>query len=243
MIQQSADVVAIGAHPDDVELSCGGTVAELASQGYNIVIADLTRGELGSRGTPELRKYEADNAASILGVSQRVNLGLPDGNINDSMEQLDAVIRLIRKFRPKILLIPSEFDRHLDHEDAHRLVRKAVFQSGLAKLTTLENDVPLPPFRPSHIFSYMQTYETDCDFFVDITPSYAVKIAAIQAFSSQVFVPGDRPAEPDTFISKPEFMEMLDARARYFGARIGTRYAEGFRAIEPLGIPSLSIWL
>lgn len=239
----SANIVAIGAHPDDVELSCGGSVASLASQGYNVVIADLTRGELGSRGTPEIRRQEAEEAAKILGVSQRINLGLPDGNINGSVEQITAIVRLLRKFRPKILLIPSEFDRHIDHEDAYKLIRKSVFQSGLAKFISFDNDAPQQPFRPKHVFSYMQTYETPSDFFVDISLSYSVKLAAIQAFSSQVFVPGTQNNEPETFISKPEFVEMLDARARYFGAKIGVRYAEGFRSIEPLGIPSLSIWL
>lgn len=237
------DVLAVGAHPDDVELSCGGSVATLTAQGFNVVIADLTRGELGSRGTPELRRREADEAAAILGASKRVNLGLPDGNINTSDEQLMAVIRLIRAFRPQMLLIPSEFDRHIDHEDAHQLLRKAIFQSGLSKIITLDNDTPQQPFRPSQLFSYMQTYETSSDFYVDITTSYTTKLAAIQAFSSQVFVQGTTRNEPETFISKPEFMEMLEARARYFGAKIGVRYAEGFRSVEPLGIPSLSVWL
>ncbi|GAB1429250.1 bacillithiol biosynthesis deacetylase BshB1 [Ignavibacteria bacterium] len=239
----SADVIAIGAHPDDVEISCGGSVASLVSLGYSVVIADLTRGELGSRGTPETRRQEAEKAANILGVPRRINLGLPDGNITSSIEQITAVVRLLRKFRPKILLIPSEFDRHIDHEDAYKLIRKSVFQSGLAKFISFENDVPQQPFRPTHVFSYMQTYETPSDFFVDISNSYTTKLAAIQAFGSQIFVPGAQDEEPQTFISKPEFIEMLEARARYFGARIGVRYAEGFRCIEPLGIPSLSIWL
>lgn len=239
----SADVIAIGAHPDDVEFSCGGSVASLASLGYNVVIADLTRGELGSRGTPEIRRQEAENAAKILGVSQRVNLGLPDGNITNSIEQITAIVRLLRRFRPKILLIPSEFDRHIDHEDAYKLIRRAVFQSGLAKFISFDNDAPQQPFRPKHMFSYMQTYEVQSDFFVDISLSYTKMLDAIQAFSSQIFVPGTSNNEPETFISKPEFIEMLEARARYFGSKIGVRYAEGFRCIEPLGIPSLSIWL
>ncbi len=238
-----ADIIAFGAHPDDVELSCGGSIASLASLGHKVIIADLTRGEMGSRGTPELRAIEAENAAKILGVAERINLGLPDGNITNSTENITTVVHIIRKYRPKMLLIPAEFDRHLDHEDAYRLLRKSVFQSGLTKFLTFDNGMTQTPFRPAHLFSYMQTYETTSDFYIDITMSHATKIAAIQAFSSQVFVPDSPINEPDTFISKPEFLEMLDARSRYFGAKIGTRYAEGFRAIEPLGFSSLSLWL
>jgi bacillithiol biosynthesis deacetylase BshB1 len=238
------DVLVIAAHPDDAELSCGGTIAQLTSTGKTVVMADCTRGELGSRGTAELRAQEAANASRILRVIERVNLGIPDGNIQQSQENILAVVSLIRRFRPHIILFNPPYERHPDHENVHSLVRTAVFQSGLTKVETFFEGKLQPTHRPKHIFSYMQTYEFTPSFYTDISDVFEIKLAAIRAYSSQVFVGSEsNTTEPTTFISKPDFMEMLEARARYFGALIGVRYAEAYLAIEPVGISSLGIWL
>ncbi|MBI3258496.1 MAG: bacillithiol biosynthesis deacetylase BshB1 [Ignavibacteriae bacterium] len=243
-ISQETDVLIIAAHPDDAELSCGGTIVQLTASGKSVVIADCTRGELGSRGTAELRAQETINATKILGVSTRVNLGMSDGNIQLSQENIHSVISLIRRFRPKIILFNPPYERHPDHENVHRLVRTAVFQSGLTKIETYFEDTLQNTHRPKHIFSYMQTYEFQPSFYIDISDYFDVKTAAIRAYSSQVFVKDENDEnEPVTFISKPDFMEMLEARARYFGALIGVKYAEPYLAIEPVGIPSFGIWL
>ena len=243
-ISLETDVLIIAAHPDDAELSCGGTIAQLTAAGKSVVIADCTRGELGSRGSVALRSQETANATQILGVGTRVNLDIPDGNIQLSQDNIRSVISLIRRFRPQMILFNPPYERHPDHENVHRLVRTAVFQSGLTKIETLFEGIPQATHRPKHIFSYMQTYEFQPSFYVDISDYFDVKTAAIRAYSSQVFVKGENDeTEPVTFISKPDFMEMLEARARYFGALIGVKYAEAYLAIEPVGISSLGIWL
>ncbi len=241
---EQTDILVIAAHPDDAELSCGGTIAQLTASGKSVVIADCTKGELGSRGTVKLREKETANASKIMGVNTRVNLGMPDGNIQQTPDNILSIVSIIRRFRPQIILFNPPYERHPDHENVHRLVRSAVFQSGLTKIETFHKGISQTTHRPKHIFSYMQTYEFEPSFYVDISDSFDVKIAAIRAYSSQVFVEGENDTtEPVTFISKPDFMEMLEARARYFGALIGVKYAEPFLAIEPVGIPSLSIWL
>lgn len=241
---QQTDVLVIAAHPDDAELSCGGTIANLTSFGKSVVIADCTRGELGSRGTIEIRAQEAANASEILGVQSRVNLGMLDGNILQSQENIHSMISLIRRFRPQIILFNPPYERHPDHESVHRLVRTAVFQSGLTKIETSFNGTLQQTHRPKQMFCYMQTYEFQPSFYVDISNVFETKMNAICAYSSQVFVEGKSDMnEPATFISNPDFMEMLEARARYFGALIGVRYAEPFLAIEPVGISSIGIWL
>ena len=238
------DVLVIAAHPDDAELSCGGAIANLTTSGKSVVIADCTRGELGSRGTIEIRAREAENASQILGVKSRVNLAMQDGNIQQSQENILSMITLIRRFCPKIILFNPPFERHPDHENVHLLVRTAVFQSGLTKIETYFNGILQQTHRPKQMFCYMQTYEFQPSFSIDISDVFDIKMSAICAYSSQVFVEGKSDMnEPATFISNPDFMEMLKARARYFGALIGVRYAEPFLAIEPVGIPSMGIWL
>ncbi|MCS6966306.1 MAG: bacillithiol biosynthesis deacetylase BshB1 [Candidatus Kapabacteria bacterium] len=242
---EPVDVLAVGAHPDDVEMSCGGTLIKLVREGWRVVIVDCTRGELGSRGTVEVRAREAAQAAAIIGAVARENLGLPDGHIAPTPEAIEALARLLRHYRPRIVLFPPPFERHPDHEQVHRLVRTTWFHGGLAKLVTYGMDgQPQQPYRPPLLFCYMQAYEFQPTFYVDISDVYAEKVRAVQAHASQVYVPGVSPeGEPETVLSRPEFWELLELRARYFGSRIGVRYAEAFLALTPLGIPTMGIWL
>jgi len=239
------DCMVIGAHPDDAELCCGGTIAKLTSEGKRVVLVDCTRGEMGTRGNEELRLAEAQDAARILGVEERINLGFRDGFIRIDEEHLYSMVRVIRKYRPKIILVHPWFERHPDHENLHRLFRDAMFKSGLRKFVTEENGTPQEIFRTRRIYCYMQAYQFPKlpDFFVDITDVHEVKLEAIRAFSSQVFVEGKYENEPRTRLSSPEFMEELVARARYFGGICGVKYAEAFLNVEPLLVKSVSKFL
>lgn len=225
------DVLALAAHPDDVELSAGGTMCLLAAQGRRTGIVDFTRGERGSRGTPALRAQEAENAASILGVQARENLGLPDGNIANTPENQAPLIRCIRQYRPHIVLIGAPTCRHPDHGDATRLAVSALFSAGLRKVETHDTDGTVQaPWRPSHVLHYMQTLSFDPTLVVDVSAVWAQRMAALRAYTSQFDHPDYRPNpdEPDTFISTPAFIEWVTARARMYGYRIGAQYAEPF---------------
>jgi len=230
------DVLAIGAHPDDVELTCGGTIAKLVSEGAAVGILDLTRGEMGTRGTAEQRAREAEEAGSILGVTKRTTLDIPDGNIELSQENVSKVVRAIREFRPRVLLIPHSEDRHPDHIAAHHLCKKAWFNAGLRNFT-LPGAPSLAPHRPDVYFEYMQWYEFIPTFIIDITDAYETKQRAIRAFKSQFHDPSS--TEPETKLSQPGFMDLLDARARAYGEKIGARYGEPYFSISPIGISSL----
>ncbi|MCX7736522.1 MAG: bacillithiol biosynthesis deacetylase BshB1 [Candidatus Kapabacteria bacterium] len=237
------DVLAIGAHPDDIELACGGTVAKFTEEGYSVAIVDCTNGELGSRGNAEIRAIEAKNGAEILGVKFRENLGLPDGKLTVNDESVEKMIVMIRKYRPKIVLVNPPYERHPDHEASHFILRKAMFKSGLIKVETEYDGVPQTPLRIRKMFCYMQSYEfpRKPDFYVDITSTFEKKMNAIKAYTSQVWVPGlSDPNGPVTRLSRPEFLEELEARAIYFGTQIGVRFAEAFYSIEPLGFKNLS---
>lgn len=236
-----ADVVVIAAHPDDAELCCGGTIIKLAKEGRSVVVADCTRGELGTRGTPEIRKEEAKKAGEIMQIAGRVNLGMKDGSIELNEENILKLIQVFRAYKPALVLMPGHTDRHIDHEDVHKLVRKAVFQSGLPKVATQWEGEPQEVWRPSRMICYMQAYEIPIDFYVDITDEFAAKLDAMRAYATQFHVPDSTVDAPETFISRPEFMEFVEARARYFGEKIGVKYAEAFATIEPLGLSSLSV--
>ncbi len=231
------DVLAFGAHPDDVELSCGGTIRKLVKQGRAVGLCDLTEGELGTRGTPEIRRREAAEASKILGTVLRVNLGIPDGGIAIDMENRLKVIEVIRKHRPEILLFPHAFERHPDHEHTHRLCKEAWFYSGLEKIETRLEGKKQEPFRPARYFTFMQTFEFTPSFIVDISDEYEDRIMAIKAFRSQFHNPGN--AERETFLSNPAFLEMLRTRCEYFGDRIGKKYGEGFGAVDPVQVSDL----
>ncbi|MCS6808376.1 MAG: bacillithiol biosynthesis deacetylase BshB1 [Bacteroidota bacterium] len=239
------DMLVIAAHPDDAELSCGGVVAQMTAEGRRVAIVECTQGEMASRGNVELRRQEAVYAARILNLCERWNLHIPDGNIADSAMNVAKIVAALRYFRPNILLFPPEFDRHPDHESLHRLVRKAYFHSGLTKLEIIVFGKALEPYRPKRLFCYMQTYEFEPDFYVDVSAHFDTKLQAYFAHASQVYVPGAVQSrdEPQTFISSPEFLEFIKARARHFGGKIGVEYAEGLYSVEPLGFATLSALL
>jgi bacillithiol biosynthesis deacetylase BshB1 len=228
------DVLAIGAHPDDIDLSCGGTIIKLAAQGYKVGMLDLTEGELGTRGSREIRLKEAENARVILGALVRENVRIPDGNIENTLENRSRVIRMIRRYRPDVLLIPHRTDRHPDHEHAHVLSREAWFYSGLEKIVTEDGGVSLEPWRPRAYYHFMQWFEFVPSFIVDITAEYDRRMEAVRAFRSQFFDPESN--ERSTILSTPDFMEMLRTRMENYGDRIGKRYGEPFFSPAPLQV-------
>lgn len=224
------DVLAFAAHPDDVELCAGGTMCLLADQGYQTGVVDLTRGELGSRGTPEGRLQEAKEATRIMGAAVRENLGFPDGNVQNSEENRREVIRMLRTYRPKFVLVNPPDDRHPDHPAASRLVTEAVFYAGLRKIETTdpESGEPQEPWRPPHVLHYMQVVEFEPTFVVDVTSAWEQRMEALRAFKSQFHNPDYAPSEdePETFISTPGFLAFVEARARAYGYRAGFTYGE-----------------
>ncbi|MBI3192955.1 MAG: bacillithiol biosynthesis deacetylase BshB1 [Ignavibacteriae bacterium] len=232
------DILAIGAHPDDVELSCGGTVAKCVKLGYKVGIADLTRGETGTRGTARIRAKEAIDAAKILGVTVRENLNLPDGRFDVNEKNRLKVIELYRKYRPKIILIPHWHERHPDHVHSHQLCREAWFYSGLAKIKTKLNGKYQQSWRPNNFFHFMQKYEFEPSFIVDITDVYELRVAAIKSHKSQFYNPDS--SEPETFLSQKSFLDFMETRMRYYGSKIGVKYGEPFYSVETIGIKDLS---
>lgn len=242
-MNERLDVLALAAHPDDVELCAGGTMCLLAKQGYRTGIVDFTRGELGSRGTPELRMEEAAEAARILGLAVRENLGIPDGRIENSRENQIKVIRVVRRYRPRIVLINPPECRHPDHGAAAQLSVDALFYGGLRKLETFEDDgTPQEPWRPQHVLHYMQTLPFEPTLVVDVSEVWEQRVRALQAFRSQFYNPDYQPAEgePETFISNPAFFDWIEARARTYGHHIGATYGEPFLYRHgPLGVTDL----
>lgn len=237
------DVLAFGSHPDDVELCAGGTIAQMILDGYRVGIVDLTRGELGSRGSVEIRAVEAANAAEILGVTRRVNLQLPDGNIENNSENRLAVIRELRSTQPDIILVPAPECRHPDHPAGARLIIDAVFQSGLTKIETFGGGgTPQSVWRPHHVLHYMQSMEFTPTVVVDVSKTWETRNQAVLAYTSQVYNPAYQPGEkePETFISNPAFMEWYEARSKHYGYRIGASHGEPFLYHQgPLGTENL----
>lgn len=222
------DVLAFAAHPDDTELSCAGTLAALVKQGLAAGVVDLTRGEMGSRGTAELRLKEAKQAAEIIGLTVRDNLGLPDTELMNIRENHLPIIQSIRKYRPHICIITAPEDRHPDHGHATKLLTDAIFYSGLKKIETHDDSRKLQePHRPAHVLHYMQDTPFKPDFVFNISKTIDIKEKSIKAFSSQFNVadPGD---EPETYISDPSFFDALRARAKQIGHLGGFEYGEGF---------------
>jgi len=234
----SLDVLAIGAHPDDVEIACAGTVIKLVKQGCRVGLVDLTEGELGTRGTREIRAREAQQAAKLLGVEFRENLAMPDGNIEVTPPNRLKVIQVIRKYRPRILLFPHWVERHPDHEHAHRLCREAWFFAGLEKIRTVLDGLTQEPYRPRSYYHYMQAYEFAPSFIVDISDVYGQRMEVLRAFSSQFYNPESE--ERETFLSTPDFLDLLRARFEYFGDRIGTKYGEPFHSVNMVGLSELT---
>lgn len=224
MADEKIDFIAFGAHPDDVEITVGGTLYKLKKMGYRTGIVDMTRGEAGTYGTPEERSKESRHAAEILQADVRINLGFPDGNLRNSQETRAKVIEVIRKYRPEIVCAPVTRTRHPDHENAGIIVREASFLAGLEKVKTeYEN------FRPSAVIYFLELLKGTPDFVVDITDEWEVKIAAIKAHRSQVY---DETVETDhavkTFIKSKDFWGLIQARFRSYGGMAGVTYAEAF---------------
>ncbi len=237
------DVLAFGAHPDDIEIGCGGTLINLVSEGYSVAIVDFTRGEMGTRGTPEIRMKESELARDVIGAKFRENLGLEDGNLNISEFSIRKTVEVLRKYQPQAVLFSPKFERHPDHEALHRIVRKAMFLSGLLRYETFMDGERQPPWRIRRMYCYMQFYPFKQlpDFVVDISNVWERKLEAIRCYTSQVFVEGkNNPKEPETLLSRPEFFLDLEARARYLGSLIGVPYGEAFQSVEPIGIISIS---
>lgn len=234
------DILAFGSHPDDVELGCGATLAREAAHGKKIGIIDLTRGELGTRGTPETRSNEAANAAQILGVAVRENMEFADGFFtNDRTHQL-AIIRMLRKYRPDIVLCNAVEDRHIDHAKGSKLVSDACFLSGLKKIDTREegDDTWQEPWRPRVVYHYIQWKNLEPDFVVDVSGFIEKKTEAIKAYASQFYDPNSK--EPETPISSKNFLDSVHYRARDLGRLIGVDSAEGFTAERHVAVKGLS---
>ena len=232
------DILAFGAHPDDVELGCAGTILKEVALGKKVGIVDLTRGELGTRGSAEIRDKEAAAAAAILGVSVRENLAFRDGFfVNDEAHQLE-IIKMIRKYQPEIVLCNAVDDRHIDHPKGSQLVSDACFLSGLIRITTSLDGEEQKAWRPKVVYHYMQWKNLVPDFVVDITGYVEQKTAAILAYSSQFYDPNSK--EPESPISSKNFLESLNYRSRDLGRLTGLEHAEGFTSERYLAVNSLS---
>lgn len=231
------DILAIGAHPDDVELGCGGTLLRQKSKGNSIVILDLTEGELGTRGNAEIRKEEAARASEILQLDDRLNLGFRDGFFQADEAHIAEVVKIIRRLKPRIILCNAVEDRHPDHGKAAELVRQACFYSGLTKMETTYNGQTQEVWRPKAVYNYIQFKYLRPDFLVDITDFYDAKMKSILAHKSQFYDPNSD--EPETMISSKGFLEFLDARMIEYGRILGTRYAEGFNIQRIPGVDDL----
>ena len=227
------DILAIAAHPDDVELSCGGTLFTEKQKGKKIGIVDLTQGELGTRGNKTIRKEEAAAAAAILQIDVRENLALADGFFMNDEVNLRKLIAAIRKYQPEIILCNAPEDRHPDHGKSAQLVETAAFLSGLRKIETSYNGETQTAWRPAYVFNYIQDRYLAPDFVIDISEAFPIKMAAIKAYSTQFFNP--ELDEPPTYISTPAFEESIVYRAKMFGKMIGVEYAEGFISKRMIG--------
>ncbi|MEY4278676.1 MAG: bacillithiol biosynthesis deacetylase BshB1 [Bacteroidota bacterium] len=231
------DILAFGAHPDDVELGCGGTLLGAVAEGKKVGVIDLTLGELGTRGTVEQRLKEAKNAAEIMGIGVRENLGMADGFFENNKANQLLIIETIRRFQPSIVFCNAPADRHPDHGRASKLVEDASFLAGLSKIETSHNGVAQLAWRPTQVFHYIQSRGLTPNFVVDISAHMDKKMESILAHSSQFYDPNSK--EPETFISGTAFLEFVKGRAKELGQQIGVQYAEGFITNKMLGIGSL----
>jgi N-acetylglucosamine malate deacetylase 1 len=233
---QKLDILAFGAHPDDVELGCGGSLIAAVAEGKKVGIIDLTEGELGTRGTAPVRLKEASLAGEIIGATIRENLGMKDGFfVNDHAHQM-AIIEIIRKYQPDIILCNAPEDRHPDHGRAAKLIADAAFLSGLVKIQTTLNGVAQAAWRPTQVFHYIQSRNLTSNFVVDISAHMDKKMESILAHASQFYNPNSN--EPNTFISSNSFLEFIKGRAKELGQQIGVQYAEGFISEKMIGIQS-----
>ncbi|MEI9810807.1 MAG: bacillithiol biosynthesis deacetylase BshB1 [Bacteroidota bacterium] len=234
------DILAIGVHPDDVELGCSGTLINEIKRGKKVGIVDLTQGELGTRGTIETRYQEAANAAMIIGASVRENLKMRDGFFrNDEAHQIHLV-EIIRKYQPEIIIGNILHDRHPDHGRAGHLINDACFLSGLTKIETKDkNGTIQEKWRPKYFLQYIQDFYHEPDLLIDISDVFEQRMKAISAYSTQFFTTESSPEGPQTYISTPDFLDSVIARSRMLGKRIGVKFAEGFLSEKKIGLKNL----
>ena len=222
----SVDAIFFAAHADDIELACGGTIAKMARDGKRAGIVDLTRGEMGTRGTPETRARESQASARILGATFREQFDFGDGGLRTGRDEEMQIVDIVRKWRPSIVFAPWPDERHPDHVRSGRLVAEASFYAGLRKIET-----QLPAHRPQAVVYYLQNYLPPLSFVMDVTEAWETKMKAVHCYKSQFF---DRKSkEPRTFIAEERFLEMIDARGKHFGALIGARYGEAYVTKQP----------
>ena len=232
------DILAFSAHPDDIEISCGGTIIKQIQLGKNVGIVDLTQGELGTRGSADLRLIESNKASKLLGLSIRENLKMEDGFFDDSKKNKLKIVSAIRKYKPDVVLANSIYDRHPDHGRGSKLVSDSCFLAGLSKVLTFEDNETQNAWRPKTIYHYIQDYYIKPDFIVDISDVINHKIDCIQAYKTQFWDPQSN--EPETPISGIEFFDFIKARAREYGRLINTEFAEGFTVEKPLKLTDLT---
>ncbi len=235
---ETVDILCITAHPDDVEIGCAGTVLKHVAAGKSVGLVELTAGELGTRGTPELRKLEAEAGMHVLGARFRYQLGLPDGFFRKDEASLMKVIAAIRRHRPRVIITNALRDRHPDHGRAAALVAEASFLSGLRRINTTDDGAAQDAWRATTVLHMVQDHWIDPHFVIDITPFWAQKQDALACFKSQFHDP--RSTEPGSPISTPEFLPFLEARAREMGRLIGTTYGEGFICTRPPGVVDIT---
>ncbi len=235
----NVDVLAIAAHPDDIEMSCAGTLLSLVAQGKTVAAVDLTRGELGTRGTPEIRAQEAAEGSRIMQLSARENMGFADGFFRNDETHQRALIAVIRHYRPTIVITNAPEERHPDHGRAAQLVIDACFYAGLRMIETSRDGQVQEAHRPSFVYHFIQDRTLKPDFVVDITPYWPQKLAAIQAYTSQFFSADPNNNEPQTYISGEAFLNFLEARSREHGHMIGSTFGEGFLTKRTLGVTDL----
>lgn len=221
-------ILAAAAHPDDIELSCAGTLIKMVKKGYHVGILDLTRGEMGTRGTPEQRLKEAEEAARIMGITVRENAGLRDGRLAPDDELKLTLIKALRRWRPALWIVPCTQDRHPDHAAVGQAGLDAAFLAGLRKIETGQ-----PMFRPTWTLQYFCRNDSDFSFIVDVSDVFDLRMKAIQAYRSQ-FDPTT--GDPQTYISRPQFLEMIETRAKYYGSKIEAAYGEPFFSREALRV-------
>ena len=234
------DILVLAAHPDDAELACSGTILSHIAQGYKVGIVDLTRGELGTRGSAEIRDQEAASSAKVMGLSARENLAFEDGFFQNDRHHQMEVVKVIRKYQPDVVLCNAQSDRHPDHGKGGELAKTACFLSGLPKIiTTLEGETQTA-WRPKNLYQYIQSNYIQPDFVVDCSDFWDKKLEAMLSFSSQ-FHTGETTSDegPQTFISTPGFVDFINARGREFGQHIGVKYAEGFTAVKLIGVKNI----
>ena len=225
------DILAFGAHPDDVELSCGGTIIKYVKEGKRVGIVDLTKGELGTRGDVPTRNSESSVSQNILGVEKRINLDIGDGWFEINKENKLKVVKAIRKYKPTIILANAEDDRHPDHPRAAQLLKEAFFLSGLKKIKTIDDEVVQNIWRPKYLFHYIQYRYLKPDFVVDVSSYFETKMKAILSFKSQFYEPGK---DSDTLISSKKYLDFIKGRSHEMGSSIQVKHGEGFTSSVPL---------